>query len=67
MTKTLRKIYPLFKCIIINDPINSVEAIETSRGKVGEIVGLSAPMNRIDLSTYLSNEKESLIVSDTEI
>ena len=38
-----------------------VEARYTSRGKVREIVGLSATMNKIGCPTYLSNTKEYLI------
>ena len=44
-----------------------VEARETSRGKVREIVGLSAPMNEIVRPTYLSNTKEYFIVTATNI
>ena len=40
-----------------------VQARETSRGKVREIVGLSAPMNEIGRPNYLSNTKEYLIVT----
>ena len=46
---------------------NRVEARETSRDKVRESVGLSAPMNKISPPTYISKEKESLIVSDANI
>ena len=67
MTKNLQKIYTLLKCIHVNYLKNRVEARETSRGKVREIVGLSAPMNKAGLPTYLGNDKESLIDSYDEI
>ena len=44
-----------------------VEAIETSRGEVREILGLLATMNKIVQPTYLSNDKESLIVAAYDI
>ena len=67
MTKNIQKIYPLLKCINVNYLKNRVEARETSRGKVREIVGLSAPTNKAGIPTYLSNENESLIYSYDEI
>ena len=58
---------PLFKGRNINYPENIVKARETSMIKVGEIVGLSAPMNITGRPTYLSNEKESLIFVAVDI
>ena len=58
---------PLFKFSNINDLENRFEARETSRVKVREIVGLSAPMNKISRPTYLSYNKEYLIVEATDI
>ena len=51
----------------MNDLKNIFEEIETSRGKVGEILGLSALLNKIVCPTYLSSDKDYLIVSDAEI
>ena len=59
--------YPLFKFSNINYQKNIVEARETSRIKVREFLGLSAPINKIGLPTYRSNEKEYLIVAAAEI
>ena len=67
LKKTLWKIYPLLKCSNINDLKNRVEARETSRGKVWEILGLSSPMNKIGRTTYLSNYNEYLIVASNYI
>ena len=44
-----------------------VEAREKYQGKVRYIVGLSATMNKVGRPTYLSNDKESLIVSYHDI
>ena len=44
-----------------------VEARETPRGKVREIAGLSAPINKIVHPTYLSNNDESLIFAAYKI
>ena len=44
-----------------------VEGRKTSRVKVREIVGLSIPMNKIGRPTYLSDDKEYLIVSAADI
>ena len=60
------KKYPLLKFSNSNDLEKIVEARETSRVKVREIVGLSAPMNKIGRPTYLSNDKESCIVAADE-
>ena len=57
----------MFKFCNTNHPKKRFEATETSRVKVREILGLSAPMNKIGLSTYLSNYKESLIVLAADI
>ena len=51
----------------INGPKKRVEASDTSRVKVREILGLSAPMNKTDRPTYLGNVKEYLIVTAAEI
>ena len=48
----------------MNDLKNIFEEIETSRGKVGEILGLSALLNKIVCPTYLSSDKDYLIVSN---
>ena len=67
MTKNLWNISPLFKCSNINYLKNIVDTRETLKVKVREIVGLSAPMNKIGRPTYLSNDMESLIVVAAEI
>ena len=51
----------MFKRSSINYTKNRVEAKETSTDKVREIVGLSAPMNKVVFPNDLSNEKEYLI------
>ena len=57
----------MFKWILKNYLENIVDTRETSRGKVREIVGLSAPMNKIGRPDYLSNNKKYLIVAAAEI
>ena len=67
MTRNLRKTYPLFECNNINYLKKRVEERETPTGKVRETVGFSAPMNKIGPPTYLSNDKDYLIVAAAEI
>ena len=67
MKNTIWNINLLFKFINRNYLQNIVESIEIPRGKVRSILGLSAPMNKISFITYLISDKDSLIVSDSEI
>ena len=64
---TGRSTPPVLKCSNIYDLKNIVEVRETSRVVVREIIGLSAPMNKIGRPTYLSNDKESLIFAAADI
>ena len=57
----------MFKFCNTNHPKKIFEATETSRVKVREIVGLSAPMNKIVHTNYLSYDKEYLIVAAADI
>ena len=47
LTKNLHKIYRLFKLSNVNYLKNRVEARDTSMEKVGDNIGLSAPMKKI--------------------
>ena len=58
---------PLFYCTNINYLQKRVESRETPRGKVREIAGLLAPMNKTSCPTYHINDKEYLIVSASDI
>ena len=65
---TVRAIFYFFvgrggACCEYRIPKKRVEASDTSRGKVREILGLSTPMNKMDRPTYLGNVKEYLIVT----
>ena len=67
MTKTILGIYPLFKFSNKNDTKKRVEARDASRGRVRDILGLSANMNKMVRPTNLSNDKDPLIVEYDDI
>ena len=67
MGKYLRNIHLLLKYSNLNDLTRIVDSGDKSRVKVIEVVGFSAPMNKIGLTAYLSNNEDSLEVAASEV